>query len=73
MRPTLKELEDLIWRAAWTGVSTAGALLVAPNVTGIDISALEAAQGAFLAAVVNVLIVYSRQKLGAVNPPAREQ
>lgn len=67
LAPTRKELIDLFWRVLWTFVSVfLGGL---SGMQALDIGVAEIAALAGLSAAANVLLVFARQKLGAVNPP----
>lgn len=67
LRPTVRELEDLAWRALWTFL--AGLLGGVPIAQLIDIEVWQAALLAGAGGAMTVVLVYARQKLGHVDPP----
>lgn len=69
LAPTRAELADLFWRVFWTFLSAALGGLV--GMQALDLNVLEVAGLAGLSAAVNVVLVFSRQKLGIVDAPAR--
>lgn len=67
LRPTLRELEDLGWRALWTFL--AGVLGGIPAAGLIDVEVWQAALLAGASGVTTVVLVFARQRLGGLNAP----
>lgn len=62
-------LRDTFERLVWTFIAAAGGALVAPELFDVNISALQAAGIAGLAAVVNAVTVIARSRLAVLPDP----
>jgi len=58
------ELEDIAHRVLWTFVEAFSGFLVAAQVVAFDLSAIQSAAGAGVAAVLTVIKEYGRRQLG---------
>lgn len=69
--PTLSELYDLFWRSFWTFVAAALGIPTANALFDVGIPVLKQMELAGATAVIGIVLVFARQKLGTLPPPTQ--